>query len=275
MAGGLLAHRLKFAHTGGLAALAALILGLQSQGRERKLALGTAALGAFAVIAFPYARAATLALLACVPIALVLSLRQRRWAVLLGGAALLVGAGVVALRPSARERFLSSVTAQGSGDRSFLLEAGANAVRSAPFTGVGAGRFKVRDFAAPGTPRYVLENTGKAHNQLLSIAAESGLPGLLLFCLALAALALRMRPVTPARAVGLTALAHFLLLSAAHDPLYQAPFSMALALALSFGTSQARPMPGSASVLERNPHETRNAPAGVPDPDPHLLLARD
>ncbi len=247
MAGGLLSHRLKFAHTGGLAVLTALILGLHARRWARGVALATAVLGAGAVIAFPFARAATFALLTCVPVALILSLRRRRWALLVGAAVLVVGGAAVALRPAARERFVSSFTAQGSGDRSFLLDAGARAVEQHPLTGVGPGRFKIRDFAAPDAPVYVVENTGKAHNQLLSVAAEMGLPGLALFCVALVALALKMRPVTPARAVGLIALAHFLLLSLAHDPLYQAPYSMALSLALAFGASDA----GSAATPSR------------------------
>ncbi len=246
MAGGLLAHRLKFAHTGGLVVLAALIFGLRSTGRVRAAALGLAAVGTISVLVFPYARAAAAALLACLPVALALSLRQRRKALAVGGLVLLAGVGVIALRPSVRERFLTSASAQGSGDRAFLLEAGANAVRAAPFTGVGAGRFRIREWAGPGAPAYVLENTGKAHNQLLSVAAEAGLPGLLLFVLALAALALRLRPVTPVRAVGLVALLHFLLLSLTHDPLYQAPYSMALALALSFAASEGQRPGGSA-----------------------------
>ncbi|MGQ0504298.1 MAG: O-antigen ligase family protein, partial [Myxococcaceae bacterium] len=239
MGGGLLAHRLKFAHTGGLAVLVALVIGLKTTGRDRVLALGVAVLGALSVMIFPFARGATVALLGAALLAVFLCVRGRaRW---VGVFVVLVGFSVVAFRPALRDRFLSSFSAQGSGDRSFLLEAGLTAARAHPWVGTGAGRFKVRDYGAPETPQYVLENTGKAHNQLLSIAAEVGVPGLLLFLALLLALALRRPRGSLEQAVGLVALLHFLLLSLAHDPLYQAPFSMALCLVLSFAAQKRGP----------------------------------
>ena len=65
-----------------------------------------------------------------------------------------------------------------------------------------------------------------------SIAAEAGVIGLLLFLWLLVFLARSLKLDTTAGAAGAGALAFFVLLSLTHDPLFQAPFSMALALAL-------------------------------------------
>jgi hypothetical protein len=241
MAGGLLLHRLKFAHTGGLAVIAALALSLRSQGGERVACLSVAGLGMVAVLTFPYARAASAALLVALMVVLVLSFRRRALALALAAGVALTAAGLVAARPSLRDRFLSSSSAQGSGDRSFLLRSGLAAFQSAPLWGIGAGRFQIRAWAPPGTPDYVRENKGKAHNQFLTIAAETGAIGLLLFVASLLSLGLRIARGSFST-FGLGALVHFVLLSLAHDPLFQAPYSMALALGLSFATQEEEPV---------------------------------
>ncbi|HSP77740.1 MAG TPA: hypothetical protein VLQ93_04390, partial [Myxococcaceae bacterium] len=64
MAGGLLFHRLKFSHMGGLAVAFALGVGLRLRGRRRAAALVVAAVGLVSVGLFPDARAASVALVA-------------------------------------------------------------------------------------------------------------------------------------------------------------------------------------------------------------------
>jgi O-antigen ligase len=156
-------------------------------------------------------------------------------------AALGVGAGaVVMMKPSLRARFASSLTTEGSGGRSTLMEAGVSAVRMYPLAGTGAGRFRVGKWVPAEAPVALRENPGKAHNQLLSMAAELGVPGLALFLLMLVSVARRLRPSTPEGVAGLSALVFFLLLSATHDPLFHAPFSMTLVLALGVGISGGR-----------------------------------
>ena len=73
------------------------------------------------------------------------------------------------------------MSAKGSGDRDKILAAGLAAVGERPWAGVGLGRFRIAAFASEDTPQHVLDNTGKAHNQFLSMAAEVGIPGGLLF----------------------------------------------------------------------------------------------
>jgi O-antigen ligase len=235
MGGGLHFHRLKFSHIGSLVVLVLLAFGLRAKGRDRVLALGAAAAGLGAILAFPYARAASAALVASCVAVIVLGSPHRRLALVLGGLVALGAAGVVALKPSLRDRFASSLTNQGNGDRMLLLRAGVDAVEKYPVAGAGAGRFRAGQWVDASAPIAVREQPGKAHNQLLSVAAEFGFPGLALFVVLLVFLARRMKPSHPAGVAGLGALLFFMLLGTVHDPLFQAPFSMALVLALAIG----------------------------------------
>lgn len=247
MGGGLISHRLKFAHVGGLLVLFFLVLGLKSKGWARALGLGVAGAGFASVLVFPYARMASAALCASALVATVIAHPRRRMGVLLGAGLLALAGAVVALDAPLRARFLSAATASGSGERGELLQTGLRAIRAHPLAGVGLGQFRPSRFAVPSTPQLVLDNPGKAHNQFVSVAAEVGVPGLLLFVILLAALGRAMRVDQMAGAVGISALVFFTLLSATHDPLFQAPFSMGLALALGAGLVRGR-MPGMSSM---------------------------
>jgi O-antigen ligase len=235
MGGGLLFHRLKFAHVSALVILTLLAFGLRAQGRNRLLALSAAVVGLGAVLAFPYARAASAALVASCVAVLILGSPHRKLALVLGGLLAVGAVGVVWMKPSLRDRFASSLTHEGSGDRMLLLNAGVDAVKLHPVTGTGAGRFRAGEWVAASAPIAVREQRGKAHNQLLSVAAELGLPGLLCFLMVLVSVARRMTLAHPAGVAGLGALCFFLLLSTVHDPLFQVPFSMALVLVFAVG----------------------------------------
>ena len=238
MAGGLLFHRLKFAHVGGLWVLGFLVLGAADRGRARAFWWATSAIGFVSILAFPYARAASLALVlsASLTLALIGTSRHRAGLAAFVLATLTVAA-VFAYRPT-RERFLTGLTSSGSGDRREILFTGVRAVTEHPIAGVGLGQFRPSYFGSATTPQYVLDNPGKAHNQFLSMAAEIGIPGGLLFLLLLIWLGRSFNPRDPLGLFGLSALAFFALLSLAHDPLIHAPFSMALSL--SFGVASAR-----------------------------------
>jgi O-antigen ligase len=238
MGGGLLFHRLKFAHVGGLTVLAFLALGLVDWERLRSLWLATSAVGFLSVLAFPYARAASVALVLSASMALALSgLKNPRARVAAFALAAVTLGAISAYRPL-RERFLYGLTSTGSGDRKEILSTGFRAVAEHPFAGVGLGQFRPSYFSSASTPQNVIDNPGKAHNEFLSIAAETGLPGLALFLLLLGWLARLFNPRQPLGIFGLSALAFFCIVSLAHDPLIHAPFSMALSLA--FGAASAR-----------------------------------
>ncbi|MBF5041294.1 O-antigen ligase family protein [Aggregicoccus sp. 17bor-14] len=249
MGGGLPLHRLKFAHVGGFAVVAAFALGLRLRGRERAFALAVALVGLVSVGLFPYARAAAASLVVALGLMLLLGLPRRT---ALAACAALALAAVLALGLVAplRERFRSSLTSEGSGDRSAILATGLRAVRAHPIAGVGPGRFRPSRFAGPDTPDYVLSNAGKAHNQLLSMAAETGMVGALLFVLLGVALARRMSRDSAEGLAGLGALAFFCVLSAVHDPLFHAQVSAALPLVMGLALVprvRAHMPPGSAA----------------------------
>jgi O-antigen ligase len=234
MAGGLLFHRLKFSHIGGMAVAFALGVGLRLQGRRRVVALTVAAVGLVSVGLFPYARAASAALVAVLGLVVLLGLPRR---VAVPTCAAVLGLVVLALafNPPLRERFLNSTTEKGSGSRSALLETGLLALRERPLTGVGPGRFQARLWATPDMPQQAREHPGKAHNQFVSMAAETGVPGAMLFVGLLGWLAWRLPRHRPEGLGALGALAFFCLLSLLHDPLFHTQASQAFALVLGVG----------------------------------------
>ncbi|HEX8820709.1 MAG TPA: O-antigen ligase family protein [Archangium sp.] len=239
MAGGLLFHRLKFSHIGGMGVAFALGVGLRLQGRRRAVALAVAAVGLVSVGLFPYARAASVALVAVLGLLVMLGLPRR---VAVPACAAVLGLAVLALTLNAplRERFLNSNTEQGSGSRSALLETGLCAVRESPVTGVGPGRFQARLWATPDMPQQAREHPGKAHNQFVSMAAETGVPGAMLFVVLLGWLAWHFPLRRPEGLGALGALAFFCLLSLLHDPLFHTQASQAFALVLGAGLSGQR-----------------------------------
>ncbi len=243
MAGGLLFHRLKFGHVSGLVVVAALAAARHLGGRWRVAALAAASVGFVAVWLFPYARMAAVAMTVGAGVAVVLASGSPRRALM--GVALmgLVGLGAIAAIAPLRARFASALTDQGSGQRTQHLQAGLEAVRQHPLVGVGAGQFTPAKFGDEAMAEHVRANPGKAHNQFVSIAAEAGVPGGLGFLALLAWLAARAwRRALGPLAVG--ALALFATLSLAHDPLFQAPVSMALVLALGLGSTARGPLVG-------------------------------
>jgi len=232
MVGGLFFHRLKFAHVEGLAVLVALSWAFHTTGWLRAFTALVAGVGFISILMFPYARAAAVALVVTA-LATALLFQRRRVGVRIAAAAILVGfVAILASQRPLRERFLSAATDSGSGNRRAMLQTGFAAIRAHPMVGLGLGRFRPSLFAPPNAPEEVLTHPGKSHNQFVTVAAEAGLPGLLLFCLALAWLGSAMVLQRPEGAAGASALLFFVLLSLFHDPLYHSEFSMALMLTL-------------------------------------------
>ncbi len=234
MAGGLLFHRLKFAHVSGLVVLALVVAWKHLEGRARWFVAACAAVGFVAVWLFPYARLGAVAMTVGVGVTVLLTASSLKRALLVLGAVGLVGVVALVSIAPLRERFASSLSDSGSGQRSQHLAAGLEAVKQFPIAGVGPGQFRPSKFGDASMAEHVRDNPGKAHNQLVSMAAETGVVGAALFLVLLGAFAWRARG---RRFGALThgALALFVTLSLAHDPLFQAPFSMALVLVLGLG----------------------------------------
>ncbi len=239
MAGGLLFHRLKFANLTALGTVLALASGLRSTGRDRAVALSLAVIGLVSVAIFPYARSALVALVAGLALVVLLSVKRRALAAGLAAALVTGVALAVLLIPDLRERFASAGSAAGSGERAELLATGIAAVKAHPLVGVGAGRFHPGMFAEAGAPSQVVDHEGKSHNQFVSIAAESGVVGGLLFVVLLGWLGLNFWRGRPVALGALGCLTVFVLLGFTHDPLFHAEFSLGFVLVAGLGLAQA------------------------------------
>lgn len=237
MGGGLLFHRLKFAHVSGLVMVALVVAAWRAE--RRALLVAAAAFAFVALWLFPHARMGAVAMSAGVAATLVVVSPSRKRALLLSGALGVVALGVVIAVPSLRERFTTALTDQGSGQRSQHLAAGVEAVKQFPLAGVGPGQFRPSRFAGPEMAEHVKENPGKAHNQFLSMAAETGVLGGVLFVVLLGWLGLRARSLELG-ALTLGGLVQFAVLSLAHDPLFQAPYSQGVVLLLGLGLGAQR-----------------------------------
>ncbi|MFZ5471265.1 MAG: O-antigen ligase family protein, partial [Myxococcota bacterium] len=207
-------------------------------GRARFWALGLAVCGFLSVLLFPLARMASVALAVAAFFVVMLAVENRRRAFTAGVVgAVVLGAAAMAHAPL-RARFLAADTSEGSGERGALLRAGLEAVSQHPLLGTGLGRFRPSHFVGEKAPSLVLEHTGKAHNQFVTIAAEGGVVALLLFVWVLAWLARRMDSRDPLGIAGLGALVLFGLLSLTHDPLFHASFSAGLTLVLGMAVAR-------------------------------------
>lgn len=232
LAGGLLFHRLRFAHVTALGALLALAVALRATGRARLFAGLVAAVGLGSVAVFPGARAAFVAAVFAGAVLVLLFAGSKKAAALSVGALALASAALLAASPALRSRLLESASLKGSGDRAGLVRAGVAAIEAHPLVGVGAGRFRAADWAPEDTSHFAREHGGKSHNILLTAAAELGLPGALLLAWWLLFLGRRFwRAGGDARA-GLAVLALLLALGVLHDPLFHAEVSLAFALGL-------------------------------------------
>ncbi len=239
MGGGLLFHRLKFGHVSGMLVVAAVVASRHLTGRARAAAIVLGLAGFVAVWIFPFARMGAVSMTLAVGLTVALVSASPGRAVLACAALGLLGVlAVVSIAPL-RDRFASALTDQGSGQRTQHMAAGVEAVRQHPFVGVGPGQFRPSKFSDPNMAEHVKDNPGKAHNQYLSMAAETGIPGAIFFIALLGWLAAQARG-RPYGALTQGSIAFFALLSLAHDPLFQAPVSMALMLVIGLGLAPVK-----------------------------------
>lgn len=246
MAGGLLLHRLKFANvTAALCVMAATAAAVRV--RRWPLYAATALVGVAGIAVFPHARAASAAVVLTVGLVWVLGAANRRRATA-GAVALALVAGVVsALTPSVRARFEEAFTARGSGERGAITRAGLTAIAKHPVTGIGLDRFRPGLFTPDDAPAQAKEHPGKAHNQLVTLAAEAGVLATLILLAALWAWLREGWRALPRGTLAVGAVALFLLLSLVHDPLFHPESSMALMLLLGTGLGLARRAPEEAA----------------------------
>ncbi len=268
LAGGLLFHRLKFANVSG--ALALVLLNAHVHAVERR-AWPAAALAfcTLSTVVFPSARAASAALfLGGLVFALVhWSQPAMRLRVVSGVCALFLL--TLWLAPGLQSRASAVLLGDEKGDRRVLVEAGLRAVTAHPFTGVGAGRFHPYNYMQPDASETARTHQGKAHNQLLTIAAEGGVVTAVLFAILLGSLL--VNAFAQRRAVTVAVVTYFVALSMLHDPLFHAETSLAIVLVL--GLSLSMPVKGTSMPTNNNQpdgsHKTNHSEAlGVRGPGP-------
>lgn len=176
-AGGWLFHRLRFAHD-AVAVLGPALAFAARRGRFQWVAIALAA----HLLAAPYLGFTRAALGVAVLMALVaaaFALRGRiRLGALAGGAVLI---GLVLASPAWRERLTRGVDNVAGGERTIAMTAGLELVRAHPLLGVGFGNHKPSSFATAertGVTEYLATDS---HDVFLTVWAETGLVGVLLW----------------------------------------------------------------------------------------------
>jgi len=185
-AGGLLFHRLRFAH-GAVAVLGPAAAFASRPGAWRPVA---AVLGLH-LLAVPYlgfARAALGTTLLVVATAALLALRGRARLVALG--ALILPAALSLSNDAWRERLLRGAHNIAGGERTLAMSAGWELVKAHPLLGVGFGNHKPMAAATAPTTGVTDYLATDSHNVLLTVWAETGLVGLAL-CILMHALWVR------------------------------------------------------------------------------------
>jgi O-antigen ligase len=159
-----------------VAIVVALVVALYGAGRDWMYA-GIAVVGLWVGLLFSFSQSSFVALIAGVIGAIAL-LWQRRAVIALGCAAVaLLAAGFVV--PSVRAEILDN-TDRATGNRSSLVREGTRIAVDHPLGGVGLGGFK-RAYGERVGFRAADPARAASHNTPVTVAAETGLPGLLLF----------------------------------------------------------------------------------------------
>jgi O-antigen ligase len=230
-----------------VAILVALVLVLYGAARRTALVAGAAIALLWAGLVLSFSQSSFVALMVGVVAAAALAWRRRAIAVLAVASALLLTLGFAA--PQVRSAILEDTETgldKATSGRSKLLTEGAGLAADHPLAGVGHGSFKDAYAARVGLRG---EDPGRAasHNTPVTVAAELGVPGILLFgWLVLTALVLPFRRASwsfsgrASLAFGLGLLA-ILVHSLFYDALFEDPFTWALlgliALAYAWRTS--------------------------------------
>jgi O-antigen ligase len=176
-AGGWLFHRLRFGH-GAVALLGPSLAWARRPGRWRVGAL----LLAVHLILAPYlgfTRAALGVALLLVGTTAIIALtgRARLWA----GAAMLLLVGLMLSNPGWRARLVQGVDNLAGGERASAMRAGLELVRAHPLLGVGFGNHQRLAFATAERTHVTEYLATDSHNVLLTVWAETGLLGVVLW----------------------------------------------------------------------------------------------
>jgi len=186
-AGGFFFHRLRLAHASVAAlgpAIATALRPAPARIRALAAALTVACIGC---IVLAYARAALLTALLLVGLAGVVVTRNARVRTAVG--ALLLVLGVAALvSPGWHARLGAATENFVGGERALARGAGWDLVHQHPWLGVGFGNYRAAALARASVTGITDQLSRDAHSIALTVWAETGMPGLLLWALLHAAL---------------------------------------------------------------------------------------
>lgn len=184
----------------GMALIVSLVALWTTLGRKQRfLMLGVAGVAAAALL-LSFSRAAMLGV--GVAVALLLVLRSRRLGLAVGAALLVLGLIVGPFIISARLGFdagaRSGQLAADDAERVAAWRAGISMFMSEPLTGQGYGSFawKAPDLAGPA-------DLQTAHNELIALLAETGIPGAAAFVAIFASVVVRSRSPGPGSRIAL------------------------------------------------------------------------
>jgi O-antigen ligase len=179
-AGGFFFHRLRLAHASVAAlgpALAAALRAPLRSGRALGAVLAAACIGC---IVLAYARAALLTALLLVLVAAVAVARSNRVrAAVLG--VLLAVAAVATASPGWRARFAAAAENFQGGERALARTAGWDLIHQRPWLGVGFGNYRQAALERRGVTGITDQLSRDAHSIALTVWAETGVPGLVLW----------------------------------------------------------------------------------------------
>lgn len=233
-AGGLFYNRVRLSHLLAAGTAACLGLTLWRRGLARA-AWAMASAACFGGLMLTYGRAALGALVACVAVAAGLaawragSARRRKLAVL-GSGVLVAGVLVVGAVPAVRARMATAVDISRNQDRLFLWGRGSEMAMDHAPVGTGFGGYAMVRDAYYDRLYDAFRSRAMSHHLLLSLLAETGVAGLLLWLWAWWSLfALAWRSGHPVALCGALAAATFHAATLVHDPVYQSECAVAWA----------------------------------------------
>jgi O-antigen ligase len=226
------------------------LLALQRLGR-----LSVAAVAALAVmwlgLLFSFSQSSFGALIVVVAAALFVYWRWRALIVIVAAAAVLAGIAFAQpqVRRSLQHHTVHNLNSLSSG-RASLVAQGIRIARAHPVRGVGVGGFK-RAYAHRVHLKGKEPKKAASHNTAVTVAAETGAPGLVLFLwLLVAAFRQAFRRRTTASLIGGVGVAAIFVHSLFYNAFFEDPLTWGLLGLIALGVPAAVPRPRSLAVVE-------------------------
>ena len=244
-AGGFFFHRLRLAHAAVAALGPALATALRPAAGRRRMLAAALAVACLCCTVLAYARAALLTALLLALVAGVAAARSARVRGLVLAVLLAVAAAAV-VSPGWHVRLAAATGNFVGGERALARAAGWDLVHRHPWLGVGFGNYRQAALARQGATGITDMLSRDAHSIALTVWAETGLPGLALWVVLHATLALALLRrarggSTVALGAALSWLGYHTLGVAHHLPFHP---SVALGFALVWGVGLVHPGPG-------------------------------